>query len=62
MICLSALAINQVLIAVGGSVAFLGILGELSWHLDDYTRDPSSALQQGKAEGNRQGYLHAEEV
>lgn len=52
MICLSALAINQALIALGGSVAFLGILGELSWHLDDYTRDPSSALQQGKAKSD----------
>ena len=52
MICLSALAINQVLIAVGGSVAFLGILGELSWHLSDYTRDPSSALQQSKAKSD----------
>jgi hypothetical protein len=52
MICLSALAMNQVLIAMGGSVAFLGILGELSWHLDDYTRDSSSALQQGETEGD----------
>lgn len=52
MICLSALALNQVLIAVGGSIAFLGILGELSWHLDDYTRDLSPALQQGKTEGD----------
>ena len=24
---------------LGGSVAFLGILGEIAWHLDDYTRD-----------------------
>jgi len=53
MICLSALAVNQVLIAVGGSVAFLGILGELGWHLSDYTRDSPSALQQGKAKGDQ---------
>lgn len=52
MICLSALAINQVLIAVGGSVAFLGILGELSWHLSDYTRDSSPTLLESETEGN----------
>ena len=52
MICLSALALNQVLIAVGGSVAFLGILGELSWRLDDYARNPSPTLLESEAEGN----------
>ena len=52
MICLSALALNQVLIAVGGSVAFLGILGELSWYSSDYTRNSPPTLLEGEAEGN----------
>jgi len=53
MICLSTLAINQVLIAVGGSVAFLGILGELSWHLSDYTQNSPPTLLESKAEGDQ---------
>jgi len=44
MTCLSALAVNQLVVAVGGSISFLGILGELSRCLDDYTRDPSSSV------------------
>ena len=51
-ICLTAFALNQVLWAIGGSIAFLGILGEISWHLDDYTRDSSSFIQQSEAEGD----------
>jgi hypothetical protein len=36
-----------------GSIAFLGILGEISWHLDDYTRDPSSSFQQGETSSSK---------
>ncbi|WGL30555.1 hypothetical protein SCRES2_gp16 [Synechococcus phage S-CRES2] len=36
-----------------GSIAFLGILGEIGWYLDDYTRDPSSSFLKGEAEGNK---------
>ena len=52
IICASVAVINQLVLAVGGSIAFLGILGELSWHLDDYSRNSSSAIQQGEAESD----------
>ena len=52
MICLSALTVNQLLVALGGSIAFLGILGEIGWHLDDYTRNPSSSFQQSETESD----------
>ncbi|WGL30442.1 hypothetical protein SCRES1_gp14 [Synechococcus phage S-CRES1] len=35
-----------------GSIVFLGILGEIGWHLDDYTRDPSSSFLEGETEGD----------
>lgn len=52
IICASFAAINQLVLVLGGSIAFLGILGELSWHLDDYTRDSSPSVQQGEAESD----------
>ena len=35
-----------------GSIAFLGILGEIGWHLDDYARNPSSTLFEGETESD----------
>lgn len=52
IICASFAAINQLVLAVGGSIAFLGILGEIGWHLDDYSRNPLSSFLEGEAEGN----------
>lgn len=52
ILCFSALAVNQLLIAMGGSITFLGILGEISRHLDDYTRNPSSTLFEGETESD----------
>ena len=52
IICASIAAINQLVLILGGSAAFLGILGEIGWHLNDYTRDPSPAIQQSETEGN----------
>lgn len=53
IICASVAVVNQLVLAIGGSIAFLGILGELSWHLDDYTRDSSPAFLQSKAESDK---------
>jgi hypothetical protein len=52
IICASVAVVNQLLIAVGGSIAFLGILGEIGFQLDDYTRNPSSSFQQGETESD----------
>lgn len=52
IVCASAAAITQLVVALGGSVAFLGILGELGWHLNDYTRNRPSSFLEGEAESD----------
>ena len=42
-----------------GGYGLLGILGELSWHLDDYTRDLPPSFLEGSTPSDVQGYLHA---
>lgn len=37
--CITFALVAPVVYFLGGSAAFLGILGEIAWHLDDYTRD-----------------------
>ena len=37
--CITVAMLWPLIAWIGGSAAALGILGEISWHLDDYTRD-----------------------
>ena len=42
-----------------GGYGLLGILGELGWLLDDYTRDLPPSFLEGSTPSDVQGYLHA---
>jgi len=42
-----------------GGLGLLGILGEICWQLDDYTRDLPPSIQQSPTPSDVKGYVHA---